>query len=72
MTGIEDAIQAERDEAVLRYRNDVITPALKKLLEQCVDIEEQLVLERSAACCCFRDLRLDIERLLSQQGGDDE
>jgi hypothetical protein len=52
---------------VKEYRRDAIAPALKKLLEQCADIEEQLVSERSAACCNFRDLRLDVERLLSQQ-----
>jgi hypothetical protein len=50
----------------------VIVPALAKLLEQCVDIEEQLVEDRSVACCNFRDLRLDIKRLFSQQGGNDE
>jgi len=53
-----------KDVGVREYKTDVLKPAIKKLLARCVDIESQLIEERSAACCNFRDLRLEITGLL--------
>ena len=59
-------IDVIRERGVLLYKIEVLIPAVKKLLNQCFEIESQLIAERSVACCNFRDLRLGITDLLSQ------
>ena len=59
-------LDAIKEIGVAMYKMEVLVPAVKKLLNQCVYIEAQLIAERSAACCNFRDLRLGITDLLSQ------
>ena len=59
-------IGAILERGVLLYKTKVLIPAVKKLLNQCFEIEPQLIAERSAACCNFRDLRLGITDLLTQ------
>ena len=61
-------IGAILERGVLLYKTEVLLPAVKKLLDQCFEIEPQLIAERSAACCNFRDLRLGITNLLSHEG----
>jgi len=59
-------IEMSRERSVLVFKIEVLIPAVRKLLDQCFEIEPQLIAERSAACCNFRDLRLGITDLLSQ------
>ena len=67
MSDIETEVVALlRERGVLVFKIEVLIPAVKKLLDQCFEIEPQLIAERSAACCNFRDLRLGITDLLSQ------
>ena len=65
-------IEVVRERGILLYKTEVLIPAVKRLLNQCFDIEPQLIAERSAACCNFRDLRLAITDLLNSHMEDNK
>ena len=66
-----EAIKMAENNAVLRYRLYTLTPALKLLLDQCVHIEAQLIIEDSPSLNMFKKLRHEIIDLLKIQKQED-
>ena len=65
MTDKEQQLLSEiKERGKLEYQARELAPLIKHLLARCEDIETQLVAEKSAACCNFRDLRLNMTELL--------
>jgi hypothetical protein len=69
-------LAAIKKRGVLMYKTEVLIPTVKKLLDQCVAVESQLVTKRSVACHNCRYLRIEIADLLdslnTEEHEDDE